>query len=97
MLDKFYGQLAMAIIIQAAEDYMYLIKNGKDRMTKERSSSTGSSGVVVTQKELENFFHSRWYGQLTTIDPDYLIRMMNKHAFDKRLKRYTTTNIIERN
>lgn len=91
MLDKFYEQLAIAIIAQAANDYMVLIRTGKEHMSKSaRNWNAGAGGVIVSRKELESFFHSKWYGQLTTLDPDYLMRMLKKHAFDSRIRPYRT-------
>ena len=34
----------------------------------------------ATAMEVERFFHSQWYSQLTQIDPDYLIEKLRKEA-----------------
>lgn len=54
-----YQELAMAIVLQAVEDY----RLSEDETERER---------------IEAFFHSNWFGVLTTIDPSLLIPKLRK-------------------
>ena len=65
-----YQNLANAIVAQAAEDYLSALKklkkNPRNRMAMDEAM------------QLEKFFHSGWYGVLTGVDPDYLIRKLRE-------------------
>jgi hypothetical protein len=65
-----YENLANAIVIQAAEDYMSALK----RLRKNRSNDAAMQEAL----QLERFFHSGWFGVLTSVDPDFLIRELRK-------------------
>ena len=64
--------LANVIVEQAVKDYRAALK------TLRRHPD--SKAAMATAMEVERFFHSDWYGQLTTIDPDYLIDRLRKEA-----------------
>ena len=64
--------LANGIVEQAVKDYWAALK------TLRRHPD--SKAAMATAMEVERFFHSDWYGQLTTIDPDYLIDRLRKEA-----------------
>ena len=64
--------LANGIVEQAVKDYRAALK------TLRRHPD--SKAAMSTAMEVERFFHSDWYGQLTTIDPDYLIDRLRKEA-----------------
>ena len=64
--------LANGIVEQAVKDYRAALK------TLRRHPD--SKAAMATDMEVERFFHSDWYGQLTTIDPDYLIDRLRKEA-----------------
>jgi hypothetical protein len=64
--------LANGIVEQAVKDYRAALK------TLRRHPD--SKAAMATAMEVERFFHSDWYGQLTTIDPDYLIDRLRKEA-----------------
>ncbi len=67
-----YHALANAIIEQAAKDYMAalrVLKNDPDRKT-----------AMQKKVECEKFFKSRWFHDLTEMDPDYLIRNLRKET-----------------
>ena len=70
-----YQALANAIIIQAAKDYKRVL-----RVIKKHP---GSQAAMDEAKKLERFFHSRWYGVLTEVNPDYLIRQIQREAIKK--------------
>ena len=67
---KHYESLANAIIVQAVLDYRavyrVLQKNPHDRTCQAQA------------KQLKNFFHSRWFRTLTSVDAEYLIRQVEK-------------------
>lgn len=71
---KNYEALANAIIVQAVLDYKavfkILLKNPDDRMSQ------------VEAKRIKQFFHSRWFRMLTSVDAEYLIRMIEDEAED---------------
>lgn len=60
-------ELANAIVLSAAKDYMRVYK---------RYLRTGE-GYEKVMKE-ENFFHSNWFSILTNLDPDTLLDGMRK-------------------
>lgn len=64
--------LANGIVEQAVKDYRAALK------TLRRHPD--SKAAMATAMEVERFFHSDWYGQLTTIDPDYLIDRLRKET-----------------
>lgn len=61
--------LANAIIMQAVSDYRRLWNFQKTDYAK---------------RELIEFFYSEWFMVLTTIDPDWLIEVLEKEADAKR-------------
>lgn len=65
-----YENLANAIVVQAASDYTAALR----RIKKNPRNKTAMSEAM----ELERFFHSGWYGVLTNVDPDYLIRRLRE-------------------
>ncbi len=67
-----YEALANAIIEQAVCDYRSAL-----RSLKKHPDSRASSAQA---REIEKFFHSRWYGVLTQLDPDYLINRLRKET-----------------
>ena len=65
-----YSNLANAIVVQAAKDYMTALK----KLKRSRSNKAALQEMV----DLETFFHSGWYGELTSVDPDFLIRELRE-------------------
>lgn len=61
-----YERLANAIIEQAAVDYRKALKRLK-RFPDDRYALGEKSSI-------ERFFHSTWFGTLTTVDGDVLIQ-----------------------
>lgn len=59
-----WENLANAIILQAANDYL--------------ASPEKRKREYVHLDEVINFFHSDWFGILTQIDPDYLLEQLDK-------------------
>ena len=67
-----YQALANAIIEQAVKDYRAALKVLRRH--------PDSKAAMAEAMEIERFFHSGWYGVLTEIDPDYLIKRLRKEA-----------------
>ena len=63
-----YERLANAIVIQAADDYRIALKKIKAH-PKNRQA-------IDEALEIERFFRSGWYSQLTSVDGEYLIRRL---------------------
>ncbi|MBR1711145.1 MAG: hypothetical protein IJ719_20345 [Clostridia bacterium] len=61
-----YERLANAIILQAVSDYRVALKKIKAH-PKNREA-------INEALEIEKFFRSDWYSQLTDVDGEYLIR-----------------------
>lgn len=57
-----YHNLANAIIVMAADDYIRAIKS-KD---------------ILRQREIESFFYSDWYQVLTNVDPFELVESLKE-------------------
>ena len=60
-----YERLANAIILQAVTDYRVALKKIKAHPINEAL-------------EIERFFRSGWYSQLTSVDGEYLIRRLQE-------------------
>ncbi len=59
-----WENLANAIILQAANDYL--------------ASPEKRKREYVHLDEVINFFHSDWFGILTQVNPDYLLEQLDK-------------------
>ena len=64
MTDEMWENFANAIICQAAEDYRSARKKLRD--------DPENFGHLKTVKEVERFFRSQWYCQLTSADGMYI-------------------------
>ena len=63
-----YERLASAIVLQAVSDYRVALKKIKAH-PKNREA-------ISEALEIEKFFRSGWYSQLTAVDGEYLIRRL---------------------
>ena len=63
-----YERLANAIVLQAVSDYRVALKKIKAH-PKNREE-------ISEALEIEKFFRSGWYSQLTDVDGEYLIRRL---------------------
>lgn len=63
-----YERLANAIVLQAAKDYRTALKRVA-RRPKDRDG-------LATKNECERFFRSGWFGILTGIDPEMLMKKL---------------------
>lgn len=67
-----YENLANAIIIQAANDYRAALKKIK--------KNPRNKDAIADALSIERFFHSRWYGALTAVDGDFIIKKIRVEA-----------------
>ena len=65
-----YERLANAIVLQAVADYRVALKKIKAH-PKNREA-------ISEALEIEKFFRSGWYSQLTDVDGEYLIRRLQE-------------------
>ena len=61
-----YENLANAIVEQAVKDY----RQARVKLTKDAEDVM----VLKIRRETERFFRSAWFGQLTQIDGEWLLR-----------------------
>ena len=67
MIDP-YEHLANAIVLQAVKDYRNALKKLMKRPRYEPAK--------YTKAEVERFFHSDWYRELTSVDGNVLIKKL---------------------
>lgn len=65
-----YENLANAIIVQACDDYRAGLKKIK--------KNPENRAAIDEALRIEKFFHSGWFGALTTVDGDFLIRRIRE-------------------
>ena len=71
-----YEKLANAIVLQAVRDYRTALKRVA-RHPKDRD------GLAV-KNECEPFFRSGWFGVLSKVDPEFLIKELQKEKRNDR-------------
>ena len=71
-MQRCLEDLAHAIIVQAAEDYRKAQKKLKVFLDHKEAQA------VI--REIERFFNSRWYAQLTDIDGKMLLKRLKEEA-----------------
>ena len=71
MIDP-YEKLASAIVLQAVKDYRAALKKLKKRPDYVPAEKT--------IKDVERFFRSAWYRELSTIDPEILIHKLKEEV-----------------
>ena len=67
-----YEELANAIVLQAVRDYREAVKK-LSRRRKNRDAQ-------FTKEECLRFFRSKWFSQLTDLDPEFLIRRLDEEV-----------------
>ena len=67
-----YQELANAIVMQAVKDYRIALLHSKKR--------PDNNGYQIEVASLERFFRSGWFGELTNLDAEYLIRRVNEEV-----------------
>jgi len=71
-MNEPYEQLANAIILQAVKDYRDALKKLKKRPRYEPAKDMID--------EVERFFHSDWYRELTSVDGNFLIKKLRSEV-----------------
>lgn len=71
-MDRNYEDLANAIVLQATKDYREALK----KLNKEPKNTWAK----LTKLEVEIFFRSSWYKELTSLDPEMLIERLNEEV-----------------
>ncbi|MCC8066830.1 MAG: hypothetical protein LIO94_06985 [Clostridiales bacterium] len=69
-----YEKLANAIILQAVKDYRMALQILK--------RCPNNVDALADIREIERFFRSRWYDELTSVDGEMLIRKLNEEVDD---------------
>lgn len=69
-----YEELAVAIVAQAAKEYRRALKTLK--------KDPGNQEAKDSITELEAFFHSPRYQELTNVDAEYLIERIRKEVME---------------
>ena len=67
-----YEQLANAIVLQAVKDYRKALK----KLMKYPRHETAKRSIA----EVERFFHSDWYKELTSVDGDYVLKKIRSEV-----------------
>jgi hypothetical protein len=67
-----YEQLANAIILQAVKDYRDALKK-----MKKRPHYDPAKDMIA---EVERFFHTDWYRELTSVDGNFLIEKLRSEV-----------------
>lgn len=67
-----YEDLANAIVIQAAKDY-----RGANAVLRRKP---GSYAAKAMKLDVERFFASPWFGELTNLDPHILLSRLQEEA-----------------
>ena len=69
-METCYTNLANAIILAAAKDHRRALRRLKKYPWDKDAESV--------RKDCERFFRSGWFGVLSKVDPEYLIRKLRK-------------------
>ena len=67
-----YQELANAIVMQAVKDSRIALLHSKKR--------PDNNGYQIEVASLERFFRSGWFGELTSLNTEYLIRRVNEEV-----------------
>lgn len=70
-----YENLANSIVLLAVKDYMDALKKLKKWPRNEAAQ--------IMKAEVERFFRSAWYRELTSVDGEYLISKLQAEVEDK--------------
>lgn len=67
-----YTRLANEIVLQAVKDY----RNANKKLSKGRKNKDAE----IKKNEVLGFFRSGWFGVLTELDPEMLIRKLDEEV-----------------
>ncbi len=71
-MNEKYEDLANAIVLTAVKDYRAALRK--------LNKHPRNQAALNTKEEVEHFFRSDWYKLLTSLDPDMLIKQLNKEV-----------------
>lgn len=84
LTDEPYQRLANAIVILAAKDYRAVLKKLKKyanvKKTDPKKLSPGEKDAKAEKASIERFFRSSWFSTLTSVEPEMLIRRLQKEV-----------------
>ena len=83
-----YDDLAAAIVKQAANDYVRVIR----KLWRKNLKIIQKRNLLLEKVELEEFFYSSWYSQLTDIDPEKIIARCVVNAREKEKQAIRSRN-----
>ena len=83
-----YDDLAAAIVKQAANDYVRVIR----KLWQKNLKIIQKRNLLLEKVELEEFFYSSWYSQLTYIDPEKIIARCVVNAREKEKQAIRSRN-----
>lgn len=83
-----YDDLAAAIVKQAANDYVRVIR----KLWQKNLKIIQRRNLLLEKVELEEFFYSSWYSQLTDIDPEKIIARCAVNAREKEKQAIRSRN-----
>lgn len=69
-MDRNYEDLVQAIIVRAAKDYKKVLRVLIRRPNRQ--------SALDAKAEIEEFFQSQWFRDMTTADGDYIINELQK-------------------
>lgn len=67
-----YEKLANAIVLEAVKDYR--------KALKKLSKYPNNTDALTEKDSCERFFRSKWYGELTSVDGEMLIRKLQEEV-----------------
>lgn len=74
-----YAELASAIVFQAVKDYIKVLR----ALWKKGQTQEKKRKLIDEKTEIEEFFHSEWYGFLTDMDPSRLLSQCRWKAMEQ--------------
>ncbi len=73
-------ELGIAIITQAAEEYRKCLRRLKPGLGKKKAAVSTEKKLRDRIQELEEFFLSDWFGQLTRVDGEMILERLRKET-----------------
>ena len=70
MMDRNFEDLANGIVLQAVKDYREALE--------ELDIDSRNLEAKTTRVDVESFFRSNWYKELTSLDPEILIEQLKE-------------------
>ena len=92
-LEENFEDLANAIIIQQAEDYRKCRRILRARPGKKHVSFFVQDEAIKRLREIEVFFQSWWFSQLTTADGEMILERLRKEEDENDSKGVSATGL----